>query len=335
MIPHHNPHPCLDCLVEEVQRLGSHKLAIVFAWRFAEVIPQRFVFLRRITEFVELAFRIWANRNYDFILVREFSTYYFYITFALIFPVRHKCILLNSHNIQSATQKPIEKFLLELLSRLGVRFACLESSEGARLILGNADTVMLPHPVRVFPELPESKKFLRRSSTIVGMVGDLRPEKGFDLVIPYLIESLYGHNSIEFRLGSNRAAEAKCKYPSLVVSDTSSQDDYISFLLSLDILILPYNADAYTYRVSGVIAEAIGCGTAVICTDLPCLSRQVLFPVSAGAVLKPSDFLTPLITETIYALAADSENLREAIFENAIFREPRKAIEIMLSQLYA
>ncbi|SIS92766.1 glycosyltransferase [Phaeovulum vinaykumarii] len=332
-MPVHNPHRGLDPLVTEIQRRNDPRLGIAFAWRFADLLPPKLGPLRRIGEYVELAFRIWGQRQRQTILVREFSTYFFFLTLVLVFPLRRKCLLLIAHNVQSAERKPIEKQLLKVLSRLGLRFACLESDAGVQQVLGLHDAVVFPHPVVSVSNQSAASIAARPHRTVVGVAGDPRPEKGLDRVIPYLDEALRDREDIAFRVGTNRVVEAQSRWPKAQICDTSAQSDYMAFLEDLDILVLPYPEQTYRFRVSGVIAEATGCGTATICTDLPCLRQQVLAPAVGGTVLAPDAFTTPNLLAAIEALSAQRESLREALCENAKFRQPQAVVDTILGQL--
>jgi glycosyltransferase involved in cell wall biosynthesis len=328
-MPQHNPHRGLDPLVEEIRRRDDQRLGIVYAWRFAELIPTRLGPLRRVAEYIELALRIWGERGRDHILLREFSTYFVFLTLLLVFPIRRKCVLLIAHNVQTAESKPREKHLLQWIARLGPRFACLESDAGMRAVLGVENALVFAHPV-VACAPPQQPGGARR---VVGVAGDLRPEKGLDLVIGRLSEAFRDDPDIDFRLGTNRVDVARQRWPQTEVSDTTAQSDYIAFLQQLDLLVLSYPEASYRYRASGVIAEATGCGTAVICTDLPCLRHQVMSPATGGAVLAPKAFAGEDIIDTIRTLAARGPQLAEALAENTRSREAAQIVDSILAQL--
>ena len=199
-------------------------------------------------------------------------------------------------------------------------------------MLGVTDAVVFPHPVIAMEAIPGNATD-PLSQIVVGVAGDLRPEKGLDLVIPYLVNALSAQPSVSFRLGTNRVAEASQRWPSADIADTTAPQDYLAFLQSIDLLVLSYPDETYRYRVSGVIAEATGCGTAVICTDLPCLRMQVMSPAKGGAVLALESFVTETLLDTIRDLSAMQPQLQRALAENARARAPDRVVELILAQL--
>jgi len=332
MTHRHNPHRGLDPLVEEIRKRDDPMLGVVFAWRFFEVLPAWLGRARRLGEYVELAIEIWKQRSKRYILVREFSTYLVFITIFLVFPIRQKCVLLVAHNVQTALNRPHERKLLLVLDWLGIRFACLESDEGVRHVLGIKNAIVFPHPVPLTPG-NKLEQAGNPALVVVGVAGDLRPEKGLDRVIPTLSSALNRMPGLEFRLGTSNVKLAQAKWPTTPIHDTRDQDDYMAFLKSLDILVLSYPVEAYLYRASGVIAEATGSRTAVICTDVPCLRAQVLSPARGGLVLHSKEFSSESLLEAIRYLATQKAELLAALNINANERNASNVVKVLLDQL--
>lgn len=321
-------------MVDEIRQRDDPLLGIVFAWRFAEVLPAWLGRARRLGEYLELASEIWKQRSKRYVLVREFSTYLIFLTILLVFPIRHRCVLLVAHNVQTALSRPHERWLLSVLNWLGVRFACLESDEGIRQVLGISNAIVFPHPIAFTPDNPLEQAG-DPALVVVGVAGDLRPEKGLDKVIPALSHALNTMPGFEFRLGTSNVALAQAQWPATTIHDTRDQNDYMAFLKGLDILVLSYPEETYRYRASGVIAEATGCRTAVICTDVPCLRAQVLSPAKGGAVLHSEEFASESLLDAIRDLATQKSELLAALNINAHERHAPNVVNLMLAQLQA
>lgn len=290
----HNPHPALDPLVAALA-ISDSRIGCVFAYRFAG-FAKTICFnmgnpLIRIIEYCELGYYIIRLRKKDAIIVREFSTYYFLISLFITFLMRKKILLLNAHNIQTATKNIIEKSLINFYLFCGCRLVVLETKE-------NIYSVILPqyisrvmcikHPVPCFSLASLDKKIDIR----IGMVGDFRSEKNMLSVLKNLSRICEHERFYKLEIGSRTfplrlPPEVKC-----FVHDTRKTDSYIEFLKNINILVVPYPANSYFFRASGIIAEAISCGAFIITTNLPSLANQVLKPVPVGLVIEENAFVT-------------------------------------------
>jgi hypothetical protein len=67
-----------------------------------------------------------------------------------------------------------------------------------------------------------------------------------------------------------------------VVVDFTTEAAYTEALRSCYIVVLPYDEEAYAYRVSGVLADAVAAGAVVVAPDLPILRDQLMLPASVG-----------------------------------------------------
>jgi glycosyltransferase involved in cell wall biosynthesis len=119
-------------------------------------------------------------------------------------------------------------------------------------------------------------------------VGDLRDEKGFPIVAA-AIESL-AHDPLfhrmEFFLHCNWSGRSAARPPEPerlkrlgapnihLIEMTMDETDYIRFLKSGDVLVLPYRQQSYRARTSGVLIEAMSLSKLVIVTDDTWMSDQ-------------------------------------------------------------
>ncbi|HAC66149.1 MAG TPA: glycosyl transferase family 1 [Cyanothece sp. UBA12306] len=140
------------------------------------------------------------------------------------------------------------------------------------------------------------KQFTRNttSSKPINIVylGDARPEKGYQH-LPSVIDALWTDyvkpEKIKFTIQSNFNIDggigdipiARLKletYPSDKVSlikEAMSPDDYYQLLVEADLLILPYDANSYRIRTSGVLTEALAAGKPVVVPANSWLAKQV------------------------------------------------------------
>lgn len=329
MTNRHNPHRGLDPLVQEIEARSDGQIGIAYAWAFNDIVPQKLGPLRRIVEYLELGLRVWKLRHNNVILIREFSTYFIFLTLVLIFPIRRKCVLLIAHNAQSATYRPKEKFFLTLLSRLGLRFACLENDAGFVSLFGRKADAVFSHPVvRQGCDQHDGDRAFH-----IGVAGDIRPEKNLSFVLPILECLALKDKNLRASVGTNRVDIARQIAGSLEIVDTTDHEAYLSYLAELDVLILPYPAESYKYRVSGVIAEATGMGTPVICTDLPALRAQVLTPEQGGVCLPYAQFDENGLSEAIGDVKANRADIISALKLNSESRQPARIVDDFLAQI--
>lgn len=290
----HNPHPALDPLVTELSKSNS-RIGCVFAYRFADLAKT--IWLRcsnpfvRIIEYCELAAYIIHRRRKDAIFVREFSTYFFLISLVLTIPLRKKILLLNAHNVQSANNNLIEKVILNLYLFSGCRIIMLETRDHLLSVIWTQNLsriLCINHPTPHFM----ANKYDNHFSIRVGMVGDFHPDKNMQPVLINLSRICKHEGIFKLEIGTKTFPLRLPPDVSCVVHDTREADCYIEFLKNIDILLVPYPAKKYFFRASGIIAEAISCGTFIITTNLPSLANQVLNPVPVGLVIDENAFVT-------------------------------------------
>lgn len=113
---------------------------------------------------------------------------------------------------------------------------------------------------------------------VVSYVGDLRDEKGIDL-LPGIVASIrragHGPGRVRFRIQGNlpvagvtartRRARAALEAASQdegveLVQGPLSSDDYMDLMLHSDVLLIPYSPIHYAARSSGIFVEALAAG---------------------------------------------------------------------------
>ncbi len=85
----------------------------------------------------------------------------------------------------------------------------------------------------------------------------------------------------------------------ITLLDTTTDQDYLNTLQSLDILVTNYDRDRYLYRASGVINDAGACGCYIIAPDYPLIKNQVNYPVPIGLTYQNIEEIEGLIDQAI------------------------------------
>jgi glycosyltransferase involved in cell wall biosynthesis len=222
------------------------------------------------------------------ILIREFLTVPLLLIAPFLFWQRHRLWFMCQHNIAFAHSKPSHRIVLRLLRHIGFRFVVFEDANAWKVIepdVGTLDLVRsIPLPFQT--ELNKADRRKERSTLTVGFVGNFRKEKSpmwaLDILAKACVsnESLY---SCELLVGTpDPEFRDLCAHHGRVV-DTGSYSSYLDALFSCDVVVLPYDPSSYAYRSSGVLAEAVACGCAVVVPDVPTLRDQVFYPSPVGA----------------------------------------------------
>ena len=151
------------------------------------------------------------------------------------------------------------------------------------------ETLPIPHT---------SRHDTKRNSDFVKItyLGDARTEKGYQY-LPHVVGDLWTDyvkdGKVLFDIQSNYNIP-KGETPIVVarnqlqsfsndrvnlLMNPLSMEEYQNLLLSADILLLPYDANAYYVRTSGIVAEALSCGIPVVVPAGTWLSQQFISEV--------------------------------------------------------
>jgi glycosyltransferase involved in cell wall biosynthesis len=265
--------------------------------------------------------RIWRRRGYDLILVREFLTALLLIVWPLIWPLRRRVYFLINHNLQEAHRRIVERWVLRLLYRTGCRFACFETTAGFAEIGIVPDAMrllVLPHPLAgaivVRPRAPAANE------PVVGVIGAVRAEKGSEAILEALLRlRQQGRLAARLVLGCPEAEVRAVWQPrGFEVIDTSSRAAYLAALDLCDVVALNYQRERYLYRPSGVAADALSRGAAVVCPDFPLMRLQLRAPAAVGAVFGSLDEFAAATTSAL----ALRPTLDEALAAHRHARDP-------------
>ena len=245
---------------------------------------------------VRLVPELWRRRDHDLVLVREFLTVPLLPVWLLIWPLRRRVAFLLNHNLQEAHRRPLERLVLRLLAGSGCRFGCLETTEGCRAI-GLSTTpdrlLVLPHPL----ELTVPRRARRDRRPVVGVVGEMRGEKGVEPLLEVLAaERAAGRLQADLLLGCpDPAAAGRWRSAGFEVIGTARGSDYLAALDRCDVVVINYRRERYCWRASGVAADALSRRAAVVCPDLPVMRHQLSWPAPVGALFTSLDQVAPAI----------------------------------------
>jgi hypothetical protein len=248
------------------------------------------------------------------ILVREFSTIPLLLAAPLFLPLRPRVRFLVNHNLQWAVRGGAERGAWRALQRLGFRMLFFETT-GLGLPRGygldRPGHGVIPFPV---PARPSGIRATCAPGTLprIGIAGHRRPEKDMAALMARLAAA--GRGRWRVVVGSpdpEPTGEAGMEW-----IDTSSPEAYRTFLRGCDVIVLAPRADAYQYRPSGVLADAVSEGTPVVAPDFPLFRRQLTWPCAVGEVVgRPEDL--PASIECALARSAADE------YDFAAYRDAR------------
>lgn len=244
-----------------------------------------------------LVARLTRNKSAT-VLVREFLTWPLLIASPFLFVHRHRTWFVCQHNIAFAHRKPSHRIALRMLRFLGFRFVLYEDTRAWRVV---EPALPSPRGIRALPlpfpfELKPKDRDSDRPMVVIGFVGNFRREKSPSWAIQALTAALAASADLKdckLLVGSPDQTFLDGFRSCAEVVGTDSYAAYLDALRRCDIVVLPYDPLAYSYRSSGVLAEAVACGCAVVTPDLPVLRDQVLHPAVVGACYASAeDFLT-------------------------------------------
>jgi hypothetical protein len=310
--PQPDPHQALQPLLEAATRTRA-KVAVLrvpMGWQGPPWLPHLVKGLIKQVLFlwphVRLAAQLWRRHDHDLIVVREFLTALLIIVWPAIWPLRGRVHFLINHNLQEAHRRGLERRVLRLLHRTGCRFACFETTAGfieLGIIPDALRFLVIPHPLPggvVARPGPAAG-----TEPTVGVIGEVRAEKGSAGLLEMLLElRRQGRLRARLLVGCPEAEVlAQWQERGFEAVDTTRREDYLAALDRCDLVILNYRRERYQYRPSGVAADALARGAAVVCPDFPLMRQQLSVPAPVGAVFEgPADL--PAAIDRALALRA-------------------------------
>jgi len=198
-------------------------------------------------------------------------------------------------------------------------------------------------PIPVDPELFQAR--LKHSGSITLLyLGDARTEKGY-AVLPQIATALktdLSSGRVRMILQSNfnvpggepgiRAArEFLSTLPNITLLHEAVMDDeYNKYLLSADLILLPYQPERYISRTSGILAEAICAGLPAVVPQGTWLSDQVRRR-GAGVVYEGLDLngAARAVRDALSSLDSLQARAQERRAAYARFHRPERLVEFV------
>ena len=218
------------------------------------------------------------------LVVREFLTVPLFLVAPLLWARRRSVWFLCHHNLSMAQHKPAHRWMLQALHTLGFGFMTFETRSAWEAVgppRAAGRIVSMPYPL-----VAVESRAGRDGDTVIGFVGNYRKEKSPDWALKAIVEAQRSGvlgTKTQLLIGTSDAAFREQWAARAVVIDTTTEAAYTQALRTCDIVVLPYDEEAYAYRVSGVLADAVAAGAVVVAPDLPILRDQLMLPASVGA----------------------------------------------------
>jgi hypothetical protein len=178
-------------------------------------------------------------------------------------------------------------------------------------------------------------------------IGAARSNKGYHL-LPNLIKELQDdlhQNKITFAIQSNfnniegdaLAMAARSELEKIqshnitLITESMNPEHYQQHVLTSDIVLIPYDANEYVNRSSGIFAECMSAGIPVIVPDNSWMAEQLKnIPTdSVGKIYQNSNELKQCLDEIIHHYQHYRTSAREFAKNWSEFHNPRKLIEIL------
>lgn len=166
-----------------------------------------------------------------------------------------------------------------------------------------------PLPIEYFHE-PIKKQSAKGNCITFVYAGESRNEKGFHLLGEAFEKTLTTYPDVSFRIQATDFDASKLGWPKVVLQRTEiitgnlGQPDFQAFLLTGDVVLVPYDPHEYTYRTSHIFAEAVGLGLPVITSASSWMANEFKkFNLAPGVLM--SDFTVPALTESMLTVIND------------------------------
>ena len=278
--------------------------------------------------------RIWIYRNKN-ILVREFLTLPLLLVAPFLLAFKCNVWFLCHHNIATAAKKRNHRIALRCMRLLGIKFIVFETVRSWSIVeeerfFNNIKSI--PFPIFPYEILRKANK--KRGKITIGFVGNFRKEKlsfnALDMVVANIESDIL--KSCTLIIGTPEVEKFE-KYSNVAtLIDTQKFESYLSCLKQCDLIVLPYSDKTYSFRTSGVLADAVSFGCFIVCPNLPILSDQVSNPVPVGICYHSEhDFINNL------SIAIDKlkdSDLSLSFTDYISFRSPKNIKKIIEDIIY-
>ena len=336
-------------LVNEISKYKDMKFIVVS--RFVGFDKSNFIKrkINRIIQFIYYIFFafhilkiILLNKNQK-VLVREFSNFYLFFLFPLVFIARKKFIYIVNHNLQIAQNSFLQKISLKFLYKIGTRFLFFESSQGIQTIrkLPNShQEIIVPFFVskKINLAIDFDTKFIKKINELksknyimISIPGRPSSTKGTSKLLKYLIEYIEQNANSNFRflipallyklINKNHFIK---KY--FFCPPDDSHKYYKQIIALSDVALFNYESKYYYYRHSGVVLDCLSMKTAVICPNFPLLKNMINYPVQVGISFEKLNSLKYILMNDINPSWLNSINWEKYLEERNVKKIAKKIV---------
>lgn len=267
--------------------------------------------IRREYRHIFMGIRAFNFEEYDYIFIFEIYNQHLFFLLPLLALTRKEVFLSLHGNQQFAMYSKFKLIGLMYLK------AYLKTFKNFKVILFEIDDdvipenfrippsskVIIPHPIisDVKPKLMPGDRLPTNAKIKIGVVGMIREDKPISKLVEKLQDYVASSND-ECELIIGTPFEQKPDYLDnlgVKIYDTTNEDDYLSVLNEIDIMVIHFEKDRYYYRTSGVISDAASCGCYIVASDYPVIRHQVSWPIQIGSTFSSFDEIGSLIDRGI------------------------------------
>jgi hypothetical protein len=227
------------------------------------------------------------------VVAREFWNVPLLLMAPVLIPWRKRILWNVNHNLRSdAGACPLA---LSLAARLGFIFLMFDGSVAMATFPVHVQRAFL---TPLFPVIDRAGNGRARGGTTVSLVGDMRPEKVSIPELELVVRSLAGIPGVTVQIGARGAPVAKLPTDA-AVADTSKRESYLDLLRSSDVVVVLARREAYYYRHSGTVLDAIACGAWPVVPAFPVLGVQVGQPVRVGSTYESISEIVSVVKDAL------------------------------------
>ncbi len=334
-------HPGLKDILLVEQYIKNKKISFLSietplpAWfkKITQSIPNYSIGLqfRREYRHISMGIRAFRLKDIDTIFIFEIYNQHLLAILPLL-ALKGKQVFISLHGNQQFAMNSQIKFFgllylktyLQLFKKLKVvLFEIDDDVIPGKFRLPASSKKIIPHPIlsEVTPKLMPGERLPIDAKIKIGVVGMIRQDKPISKLIAKLQEYI-GSNADQCELIIGTPFGQKPDYLDqlgIALYDTTKNEDYISVLKQIDILVIHYDKDRYYYRTSGVISDAGSCGCYIIASDYPVIKHQVSWPIPIGATFSTFDEIGSLLDQGITHIRQKGQD------NHWIWREQRTA----------
>lgn len=300
-----DPHEILDEVLKNLRVEGLRPAVVKSRWSAvnSSYRPVRiFIVLVRSLAMVMDIVRAASSTRY--VIVREFWNVPLLLMVPVLLGWRRRILWNVNHNLRndSGGCPPV----LSLAARGGFRFLLFDGSIAA--------ASFPPHVRRAFstPLFPVAVRSANRRArpdvVRVSLVGEMRLEKIASGSLELVIGGLCRLPGVSLRIGVRRGVlPGAALPPGVELVDTSTREQYLKLLEDSDVVVILARRDAYYYRNSGTVLDAVSCGAWPIVPAFPVMKVQVGHPARVGSTYESESGIADAVEDAIDGLGSGDE----------------------------